>query len=477
MKRFFSIWVSLTLCITLQAKVELPAIIGDNMVLQQKQQVALWGKASGKKVTITVPWTRNKKVVTPDSDGRWTTRIETPSAGGPYEIRFNDGEELVIHNVMVGEVWYCGGQSNMEMPMHGFQEQPVENAADFIAEANPGIPIRICKVPNVKALTPQEKGLASWKENSPEEVSSTSAVAYFFARKLYKVLGLPIGIITVDWGGSDIIAWMRRDVLEKDFPGEFDTAVLDTADIKNLKGVHPSIHYNGMVSPLEPFTFKGMIWYQGENNRAHPEQYSRLQPAYVKMMRDRFHNPDAGFYFVQIAPYSYQPQYAELFTSGYFCEAQAKTLSLIPHSGMVTTTDLGSYTTVHPPKKQEVGNRLAYLALVNDYGLKGLNPVAPSYKGMEVDGTDVWIEFNTDVLGIGPMMERLPGFEVAGEDRVFHPATAQVVKGKVRVSCGEVSVPVAVRYCFRNWCEGRLVNAYGIPAGPFRTDDWDDLKK
>ena len=478
MKRIILIAAVLTMSATLQAKVELPSIISDNMVLQQKGNVALWGKSDGKKLTITTSWSRKKTVVTPDSDGKWFVRIATPEAGGPYEITFNDGEKLTLKNVLIGEVWYCGGQSNMDMPVKGFEAQPVEHSMDYILGAKPSVPIRICKVPNVKAKAPLPEVKAYWVENRPEEVMNASATGYFFAHKLYEMLDVPVGIMTVDWGGSAIETWMSREVIEREFSGEFDTSVIDTAPLEDLKGsLHPCILYNGMVQGLAPYTFKGMIWYQGETNRGRPEQYSRLQPAYVRMMRELFQNPDAPFYFVQIAPYPYQPQYKDLFTSGYFCEAQQKTLARIPHSGMVTTGDIGSYSTIHPPKKMEVGNRLAYLALVNDYGFKGINPVAPTCKEVEFDGQEAIVAFEADRLGVGPMNTDLGGFELAGEDRVFHAATGRLKDRKVVVTSPEVPVPVALRYCFRNWCEASVFSAWGIPAAPFRTDNWDDLRQ
>lgn len=462
----------------LSAKVTLPPVLGDNMVLQQKTRVALWGQATGKKLSITTSWSKEKTVVTPDADGKWFVRIPTPSAGGPYTISFNDGEKLTLENVLVGEVWYCGGQSNMEMPVRGFEGQPVEHGTDFIAAANPRVPIRICKVENVKSCVPMQNSKVSWVENRPEEVAFVSAAAYFFACKLYEVLNVPIGIMSVDWGGSAIEAWLPRELLEKEFPGEFNTAILDTTeDAYSLKNDgNPCILWNGMVSSLVPFTFKGMLWYQGETNRGRPEQYTRLQVAYVKMMRERFQNPDAPFYFVQIAPYPYG-QYGRLFTSGYFYEAQQKTLSLIPNSAMVTTTDIGSFYTIHPPKKLEVGKRLAYLALVKEYGIKGFNPIGPSYESVRFEGDKALVSFTTDKLGLSPRKTPLGGFELAGEDRVFHPASAEAEKNVVTVSCEEVPHPVAVRYCFRNWAEGSLFNVYGIPAAPFRTDDWDDLRE
>lgn len=475
MRRFFLTTFSFLMALSLQAKVELPSIFSDNMVLQQKQDVAVWGKASGKKLTITPGWTKKKTVVTPDQDGKWFVRIPTPEAGGPYEITFDDGQKLTLHNVLVGEVWFCGGQSNMEMPMKGFEAQPVENAAGPIMRAKASVPIRICSIPNQKAAAPLSECKGSWKENLPETVASTSAVAYFFALRMQEILEVPIGLLISDWGGSVIEAWMSREVIENQFPGEFDTSYLDGGDVKSRKNAETVCAlYNAMVAPLVPFSFKGMIWYQGESNRRLPEQYTRLQVAYVQMMRDLFQNPEAPFYFVQIAPYPYG-KYGDLFTSGYFYEAQQKAQAQIPHSGIVPTVDLGAANTIHPPKKQEIGDRLAYLALVNDYGRKGINPVAPTYKSVEFKGAEAIVSFDVDRLGLSPMKTAIGGFELAGEDRVFHPATATVDKNTVTVTSEEVSAPLAVRYCFRNWGEGTLWNSDGIPLLPFRTDAWDDL--
>lgn len=473
-KRLMLLPALLLLCSALQAKVEMPSLFSDNMVLQQKAQVALWGTATGKKVTITPSWTKNKTIVSPDSDGKWFARVETPSAGGPYEICFSDGEKLVLKNVMIGEVWLCSGQSNMDMPMRGWGGQPVEHATECILNAKPEVPIRVIDF-HKKAAKPIRETKGSWQEHTPEMVYEVSATAYFFARQLYQTLNVPVGIITADWGGSTIEAWISRDILEKEFPGEFETTLLDTDNIEKRDHKTPAIFYNGMISPLIPFTFKGILWYQGEANRGRAKQYIKLQPRLVKMLREEFQNPDAPFYFVQIAPYAYR--HPDQFTSGYFVEAQQKTLELIPHSGMVPTVDLGNLNFIHPPKKMEVGKRLAMLALVNDYGLKGINPNPPTYKSVVFEDGKARVSFKADHVGLLPAKVPVSGFELAGEDRVFHPATAVANKNEVVVECPEVPAPVAVRYCFRNWGEGTLFSANGIPVPPFRTDSWDDLKQ
>lgn len=473
MKRLLILAISVLASLVLQAKVEMPSIFSDNMVLQQKENIAVWGTATGKKVTISMTWSKQKTVVTPSADGKWFARIPTPEAGGPYELSFNDGEKTALHNVLIGEVWFCGGQSNMDMPMRGWTGQPIEHSTDYILRAKPSVPIRICNIPNRNSLRPLSLPQGSWKENTPENVTQASAVAYFFACKLYEILEIPVGIITDDWGGSAIEAWIPREAFEKELSGEFDLSFLDKEVLDPKDNKSPSVLYNGMVAPLVPFSFKGMLWYQGEANRGRHAQYVRLQTTYVKTMRELFHNPDAPFYFVQIAPFSYGNPRG--FKSGYFFESQQKTLALIPHSGMAPTVDLGNCFFIHPPRKLEVGNRLAYLALVNDYGLKGINPVAPAYRSVEFKGAEAIITVKADGPGLLPAKVPVGGFEVAGEDRVFYPATATAYKDVVTVTCEAVPAPVAVRYCFRNWCEGTLWNSDGIPLLPFRTDGWDNL--
>ena len=455
------------------AKVTLPSFISDNMVLQQNSQAAIWGWTdTGRKVTVTTTWTGVKYTAIPDENGKWFVRLDTPEAGGPYKIFIVDGEErTALQNVLIGEVWFCSGQSNMEMPVKGFGSQPVEGSSEIIMGANAKTPIRMCTIKRKASLSPIEEAEGSWEENTPEAVANTSAAAYFFGKRLQETLGVPVGLLITDWGGSTIETWIDRKTIEDKFGGEFKLDFLGGTDLPKNPHQTPCTLFNGQVAPLIPFTFKGMIWYPGESNRGRNEQYVRLQKEYVAMMRDLFQNPEAPFYFVQIAPYSYSDP--DGFTSGYFCEAQRKSLDVIPRSGMAATLDIGEYGTIHPCKKQEVGYRLAYLALVNDYGVKGINPVSPTYESVKFENGNAIVTLNVDGMGLSPMGQDLTGFEVAGKDKVFFPATGRVSGKNVIVSCPEVTEPVAVRYCFRNWGVGTLFNCYGIPVGPFRTDNWD----
>jgi sialate O-acetylesterase len=454
------------------AKVTLPSVISSDMVLQQQSDVALWGWTdSGNKVSIKTSWSREKYFAEPDKDGKWMTKVHTPSAGGPYELTISDGEKTILTNILIGEVWFCSGQSNMEMPMRGFRSQPAEGAGRIIMTAKPGTPIRMITVKHKAAATPVRDIEGRWKENTPEAVASTSAVAYFFALKLHQMLDVPVGIIITEWGASTIEAWMDKETVTNKFFGEFDRCFLGESKQPRLKQQAPSALFNGQVAPLVPFTFKGMLWYQGESNQDRPKQYVRLQKEYVSMMRELFHVPDAPFYCVQIAPYYYSDP--DGFTYGYFCESQQKSLEGIPHSGIATTTDLGEYGVIHPRRKEEVGSRLADLALINDYGFKGINPTAPCYESTKFENGTAIVTMKTDAQGLAPWGQDITGLELAGNDRVFHPATGRLKEhNTIVVSSPLVPNPVAVRYSFRNWKPGNLYSTWGIPAGPFRSDDW-----
>ena len=484
MKRFLSICILLTSVCLMDAKVSLAPIFADHMVLQQQTDAAIWGHATPKaKVSISTTWSESVTVVKADADGRWFARVATPVAGGPYEISFNDGEELVLKNILIGEVWICLGQSNMTMPMKGFTGQPVEGAAELIMGAKPSVQIRSCKVKSTKSLTVQDECPATWYEHTPTGVSKASAVAYFFAKNLHETLEVPVGVITAAWGGAMIEAWIKEEVLRKDFADEFSFSHLESQvwppeekgnwrkENKNLC----SVLYNGMLHSIVPFTAKGFIFYHGCSNVYRHEQYKRLQPAFVKMLREEWGNDKMPFYFTQIAPYQHEGK--DRPEAAYMMWAQAQTLEMIPYSGMATTHDVGDLAAIHPPKKKQVGDRLAYLALENDYGLDYIDAKAPFPINFEFKEGQVIVTFDTGKMGVSPIHTDLSGFELAGEDKVFYPAVGRVL-GAPRTSimvynCPEVPHPVAVRYGMRNYSEASLFNNFGIPVTPFRSDDWE----
>lgn len=459
---------------SLHAKVWMPSVFSDNMVLQQQTDVAFWGTSrAGEKITISVSWSKTKYGITSGADGKWFTRVKTPAAGGPYTVTVSDGDKLTFSNVLVGEVWFCSGQSNMEMPVKGFNGQPVEGATDVILSARASTPIRMCTVRRCNSATPKVDCEAMWFENESDAVANTSATAYFFAQYLQTALDVPVGILIADWGGTPIESWMSREVISEKFP-EYDLSFLDLEKLPEKSQYNPCTLFNGMVNPLVPYTFKGWIWYQGESNRGMEDMYVKLQPAYAKMMRDLWEQPEMPFYFVQIAPYSFRGS-AEDATAARLMEAQAKTLDLIPHSGMATTTDIGEPWCIHPSKKKEVGRRLALMALKRDYGKAIWGAFAPMFDSAEYreDGK-VLLSFKNNDCGLGPVNEDIQGFELAGEDHVFHPATGRVMKGyaTILVSSPEVQKPIAVRYAFHNYAPGLVRNGNGIALAPFRTDDW-----
>lgn len=475
MKRFVLFLILCTVfSVATSATVTLPSLIGDNMVLQRNTTAMLWGTASpGAVVKVRPSWTDAVTTVTAGSDGKWQAGVATPDAGGPYEIVLDDGTETVLHNVLIGEVWFASGQSNMEMPVKGYGSQPVDGAADVIIGASASRELRICNIRRTSSLTEMDSSVGGWSEQNPGTVAETSATAYFFADALQSALGIPVGIVVSSWGGSTIQTWLSREVVESGFP-EFSTSHLDGTTAVKREHQDPCLLYNGQVAPLVPFTFKGFIWYQGEANRANPEQYIRLQTAYVKMMREKFRVPDAPFYFVGIAPYPYGKP--DDWGRGYFVEAQQASLGTILHSGMVETCDVGAANVIHPARKREVGRRLALLALNRDYGLDAIPADAPRYRSVEFRDGKALVRFDVDAMGLAPLGINVPGFEIAGADKVFHKADAYVTKGKfVEVSSPLVESPEAVRYCFRNWCVGGLFNNYGMPAFSFRTDEWDNV--
>lgn len=458
----------------IQAKVDLPPIFADNMILQQQTDAALWGKAEpGAKVTITTTWSKAKTTVNADADGKWFARVATPVAGGPYEITFNDGDKVTLKNVLIGEVWICSGQSNMEMPMKGFSSQPTAGAVDLILDAKPSTPIRSCNLKRTCSIEPEYSCPATWYVNDPEGVAEASATAYFFAHRLHRTLNIPVGIINVSWGGTPIRSWMSREVLEAEFASEIDLAHFAKGELpENRPQSCAGSLYNGMLSTVIPFTAKGFLWYQGCADRLRYEQYIRLQPAFAKMLRKYWNNDKMPFYFVQIAPYKYKD--ANDCDAGYMMWAQAQTLALIPNSGMATTHDAGEKDCIHPTNKKAVGDRLAFLALTNDYGIKGIDAKAPMPAKIEFKDGSAFIDFDCGKLGVGPISGKYAGFELAGEDKIFYPAVAVLQKDRksVKVACPEVPSPVAVRYGMRNWSEATIFNNFGIPASPFRSDNW-----
>ena len=458
------------------AKVELAPLFADNMVLQRDSKAAIWGKAEpGARVIITSTWAKGKTVVHADDQGRWNVMLATPSAGGPHELTFNDGDRLTLKNILIGEVWICAGQSNMEMTMRGFMGQPVEGAAELILTAKPSVPIRSCNLSRIKSLELEEECYARWFEHTSEGVAEASATAYFFAKRLCDVLGVPVGIINVSWGGSPIEAWMNPELLRREFAEEFSFAHLDSMTWpEENPWKAPGVLYNGMLHSVAPYTAKGFLWYQGCDNISRYEQYKRLQPAFVKMLRQEWGNDRMPFYFTQIAPYGYfNPDAPD---AGYMMWAQAQTLEMIPYSGMAATHDVGEVNCIHPADKKSVGDRLAFLALVNDYGYEGIDAATPIPIDFKFEEGQAIVTFEAGYMGLSPLSKDVDGFELAGEDGIFYPAKGIVLwnnpKKVLVYKCPQVQKPVAVRYGMKNWSEATVFNCFGVPISPFRSDNY-----
>lgn len=458
------------------AKVELAPLFADNMVLQRDSEAAIWGRAEpGARVVITSTWAKGKTVVHADDQGKWNVMLATPSAGGPHELTFNDGDRLTLKNILIGEVWICAGQSNMEMTMRGFMGQPVEGAAELILTAKPSVPIRSCNLSRIKSLELEEECDARWFEHTSEGVAEASATAYFFAKRLCDVLGVPVGIINVSWGGSPIEAWMNPELLRREFAEEFSFAHLDSMTWpEENPWKAPGVLYNGMLHSVAPYTAKGFLWYQGCDNISRYEQYKRLQPAFVKMLRQEWGNDRMPFYFTQIAPYGYfNPDAPD---AGYMMWAQAQTLEMIPYSGMAATHDVGEVNCIHPADKKSVGDRLAFLALVNDYGYEGIDAATPIPIDFKFEEGQAIVTFEAGHMGLSPLSKDVDGFELAGEDGIFYPAKGIVLwnnpKKVLVYKCPQVQKPVAVRYGMKNWSEATVFNCFGVPISPFRSDNY-----
>lgn len=470
MKTRLTIWILYILfCIPfLQAKINLPTILGNGMVLQQKSKVRLWGNAElNSKITITTSWDARIYNVKSDENGSWLAEIETPASGGPYQIEISDGERLLLDDILIGEVWLCSGQSNMEMPVKGFRGQPTAESQETIVKANPNRDIRLFTVKRAYSVTPQEDVIGSWQKNLPESVAAFSAVGYFFADQLQRILNIPVGIIHASWSGSTIEPWISRDNL-LEFP-EIILPDLNQTKIEYANGT-PTVLYNAMIKPLENCTLKGIIWYQGESNSARPEQYQRLFATWVRQIRGMFRSKELPVYYTEIAPVG-SPIDKPL-QRAIFREKQLESMYEIPNIGMAFTTDLGSETFIHAPQKKEIGQRLAYWALAKTYGINGFEYSGPIYRSCAVNGNEIEILFDHADDGLIPENENLTGFEIAGSDSVFVPAKATIINGtsRVKVWNEQIIEPIEVRYCFRNFLRGSLMNNAWLPAISFRID-------
>lgn len=445
----------------------LPAIIGSNMVLQQQTSCRLWGwSKAGGSVIIKVGWSKETKRCVAGSDGKWWAEIKTPAAGGPYEIIIKSDTTIILKNVLIGEVWICSGQSNMQMPFQGYISMPVNSSNDYIAHGH-NEKIRLFTLERKFSTSPLEDSEGDWQMSDPLNVAQFSAVAYSFGKYIQEVLNVPVGLINSSWGDTPAEAWIGRDELDSNFK-EFDLLVLNSDKVTSKT---PSVLFNSMIHPILNFSIRGALWYQGTSNRDRPLQYARLLPALINNWRENWNIGEFPFYFVQIAPYSYR--FDKNTQSAFLREAQLKTMLSTSNTGMVVTMDIGDSLSNHPPEKIIVGKRLAYWALAKTYGMKGISYSGPVYKTMTLQGNKAILQFDFAEFGLTSFGKELKGFVVAGEDKVFHPARAEIKASTVEVWSTKVDKPVSVRYCWANYAQGTLFNTAGLPSSSFRSDNWD----
>ncbi len=483
------------------ADVTLPHVLGSNMVVQRDVPVPVWGWAEpGEAITVTLG--ESEVAATADADGRWTVALPAMQAGGPHQVTVRGKNTIELTNVLVGEVWFCSGQSNMAWAL-----ATTKNARDEIAAADyPNV--RLFHVPRQTSGLPSHDVKASWQPCTPDTVPKFSAVAYFFGRELHTQLDVPVGLINASWGGTRIGPWTPpagfasvpklqhlTEKIEQATPNhhkavahalEAIEAWLPSAKEALAAGEpvepppawpkhplegpwSPTGLYNGMVHPIVPFAIRGAIWYQGEANLGDTMMYHEKMKALINGWRKTWNQGDFPFYFVQLAPYNYGDGPLRL---PMIWEAQTATLAL-PNTGMAVTTDIGTVRNIHPPNKQDVGKRLALWALAKTYGQSSLIYSGPLHKSMTVEDNKARISFDHVGSGLASRDDKpLTWFEIAAEDKKFVEAQAAIDGDTVLVWSDEVAVPVAVRFGWNQVAQPNLMNKEGLPASPFRTDQW-----
>ncbi len=452
----------------LHATVRLPALFQDHLVLQRDAPVPVWGWAKpGERVTVKLG--AEKPVRTKaDARGQWRVDLKRNHASmRPVQLVVAGENTIVLNDVLVGEVWVCSGQSNMERQLGPRPpQQPILHWAEEAAAAN--YPqLRMFTVRKATADQPQTDCQGAWAVCSPSTVTDFSAVGYFFALKLYQELDVPVGMIHSSWGGTVAEAWTSLDALAVN--PAFDAIVHRRSTARAGNPNRAAVLYNAMIAPLIPYRIRGVIWYQGESNVSRAWQYRLLFPTLINDWRAAWHEGTFPFYYVQIAPFRYGREDPRACPE--LWEAQMMTLQ-VPHTGMAVLTDISDVHDIHPPNKKEVGRRLALWALAKDYR-HHLVFSGPLYQELKIEGAALRLSFQYTGAGLATRDGAPPdSFEVAGVDRKFVPAHARIEGDTVVVWSDTVSQPVAARYAWRDGAQPNLMNKEGLPASPFRTDRW-----
>ncbi|MFM7249106.1 MAG: sialate O-acetylesterase [Planctomycetaceae bacterium] len=501
--------VSIAAC-TASADVSLNAMFGDHMVLQQGIRNRIWGRAdAGEQVTVTLGGQSHAGTAGPD--GAWHVMLDPVTAyGGPHTLTVKGKNTLTFNDVLIGEVWICSGQSNMQWSVNQSNDADLEKAAASYPQ------IRFISVPQVGTQDPQWTFSGSWQACSPETVGEFSAVGFYFGRQLHQTLGVPVGLINNAWGGSAAEAWVRRDKLaadarfkplmerwekmEAEYPAQkaaYDKAMVEwkaaaekaKAEGKPAPGQpgnpdgamrgnsRPANIHSGVLTPSIGYGIKGAIWYQGESNAGRAYQYRALFPLMIQSWRDEWGLGDFPFYWVQLADFkNEQPQPAESDWAE-LREAQTMTMKALPQTGEAVIIDIGEGKDIHPKNKQDVAKRLARWALAETYRVPGIACRSPLYKAMEKQGAKIVLAFDHVDGGWRPFDVPEPiGFTIAGADRKFVPAKASILPdGRIEVSAEGVADPVAVRYAWADNPRCNMFSGVGLPLTPFRTDDFEGV--
>lgn len=454
---------------------KLGSIFSDEMVLQQKTETPIWGTAkTGEQVNITTSWNNKTYSTRTDKNGKWKIKTSTPPAGGPYKITVSADKKITLNNVYIGEVWLVSGQSNMSMPLKGYFNQPVQGSNEAIINSAHK-KIHFINVPCKGSYRPLDTFEGKWKSASLENTGECSAVAWFFADMVNRMLDVPVGIVNVSYGGSVVESWMTPDACRQ----FSDITVPNVCDlpVENEPNT-PTALFNAMMNPVVGYSIKGMLWYQGESNIFNVPRYAPSVASMVADYRKIWNQGEFPFYCTQIAPYEYKcwnfftPQWPEI--SAYQREAQMKSVKLIPNSAMAVLMDVGEEYVIHPSRKKEVGERLALLALNKTYNFKGFEAESPEFEKLEIVDNKAIVHFNKQYNGITSYGKTLQLFEISADNKVFQKADAYIDENNGTVICTSkvVNKPVAVRYAFRNFAVAELFGTGGLPISSFRSDDW-----
>lgn len=453
MKKYILLFFLITNFVS--ANVTLPNIFSDNMVLQRNSEVKIWGWGSPKEeITIITSWNNQEYKTAPNNEANWNIILKTPEAGGPFTISIKGYNEITLKNILIGEVWLCSGQSNMEMNA----SWGIKNGEEEMKKANhPNI--RFFSVPKLTSTTPQDNLPAKWEECTPETMKYFSAVAYFFALHLQDDLkNVPIGLVNSSWGGTPAEIWIPEETIKND---KILTASAGKLSVTEYGPNLPGRAFNAMINPLTNFKIAGTIWYQGESNVG-AQNYELTLSSLIKSWRKKW-NYDFPFYFVQIAPF----QYGENHFGGVDVQnAQRKTLSLVENTGMAMTSDVATIDDVHPKDKKTVGNRLAEIALKKHYKTRNTIVDGPLFKNIEIKNSIVSVHFE-NAEGLHFKGKKSTLFEVAGADNVFHPAQAKIKNNKIEVTSKSVKNPKKVRFAWTNTAESDVFNSVNLPASAF----------